>query len=401
MRIVISTLNRNLIGGTEKYLQTLIPGLLGRGHEVGLIYEERFNDGWETIDSRECSLETWCLADLGPAAVLHQVSKWKPDIIYNQGLKDGAFEDGLVTRFPSLLFAHNYYGTCVTGTKCHAFPQARPCERRFGPACLLLHYPRRCGGLNPITTWRLFKHQAGRNVRLTRYGAILVASTHMRREFLRHGLRPDQVCLLPLPSTDDSAAGMPREASDRRSRVLLVGRLTALKGGHYLVEAVAKASGILGRPLTLTVAGDGPERSRLENLAKRFGVATEFAGWVNAARRIEILSEMDLLAVPSLWPEPFGLVGVEAGALGVPAVGYAVGGILDWLIPGQTGEVAPGDPPTVDGLSAAIARALADPGHYRELCRGARLFSRHFNIEPHLTKLEQIMRDTPGPLGPG
>lgn len=393
MRIIISTFHRNLIGGTEKYLQTLIPGLLSRGHEVGLIHEERFNSALEAVDSMESSVETWCLADLGPAAVLRSVSERKPDIVYNQGLRGGDFEDALVSKFPSLLFAHNYYGTCATGTKCHAFPRMRPCERQFGRTCLLLHYPRRCGGLNPVTTWRLFKQQAGRNARLSRYQAILVASTHMRREFLRHGLRPDQVCLLPLPSTDASISAMPCEPSDRRSRVLLIGRLTLVKGGHYLVEAVAKASAMLGRPLTLTIAGDGPEQFRLEDLAKRLGVAIEFVGWVNTLRKSDLLREMDLLAVPSLWPEPFGLVGVEAAALGVPAVGYAVGGILDWLIPGQTGELAPGDPPTVDGLAAAIARALSESSHYQELCRGARLFSRRFSIEVHLTRLEQMMRD--------
>ena len=97
----------------------------------------------------------------------------------------------------------------------------------------------------------------------------------------------------------------------------------------------------------------------------------EFAGWLNTEKKLDLLREADLIAVPSLWPEPFGLVGIEAGCYGVPAVGFAVGGIPDWLIPGQTGELAPGDPPTAAGLSEAIVRALADPSHYRRLSAGA------------------------------
>ena len=103
------------------------------------------------------------------------------------------------------------------------------------------------------------------------------------------------------------------------------------------------------------------------------------------------MRQADLLAVPSLWPEPFGLVGIEAGCFGLPAVGYAVGGIPDWLIPGQTGELAPGDPPTVEGLAEAMARALADPEHHARLSRGAWELSKQFDTPRHLAMLEPIL----------
>ncbi|HEV3331393.1 MAG TPA: glycosyltransferase, partial [Bryobacteraceae bacterium] len=117
--------------------------------------------------------------------------------------------------------------------------------------------------------------------------------------------------------------------------------------------------------------------------------------------KAELLAATDLLAVPSLWPEPFGLVGIEAGAWGVPAVGYAVGGIPDWLIPGETGELAPGDPPTVAGLADAIVRALESAAHHAELQRGARQLARRFTLEAHLTKLElALMHGRTTPLMP-
>jgi glycosyltransferase involved in cell wall biosynthesis len=100
-----------------------------------------------------------------------------------------------------------------------------------------------------------------------------------------------------------------------------------------------------------------------------------------------------------LWPEPFGLVGIEAGCLGVPAVGYAVGGIPDWLIAGESGELAPGDPPTVDGLAEAMVRALASPEHYARLCQGAWKLAQRFTLESHLDQLEPILLE-PGLLEP-
>ena len=66
----------------------------------------------------------------------------------------------------------------------------------------------------------------------------------------------------------------------------------------------------------------------------------------------------DLLVVPSLWPEPFGLVGLEAARHRLPVAAFAVGGIPDWLRPGVNGYLAPGDPPTPGGLADAIIACL-------------------------------------------
>lgn len=388
MRVLITTFHRNVIGGTEKYLQALIPGLIQRGHQAALLHEEPFDPSRESITPSDHPVPAYCLAEEGLISALRSVSEWKPDVVYNQGLQASDLEGALIDAYPTVLFAHGYYGTCATGHKCHAFPGYQPCTRRFGPACLVLHYPRRCGGLHPGRAWQIYRVQSQRNARLKDFESILVASHHMRTEYLRHGVSPDRICIAPLPLADNEVELPPFHPRPPGGRILLMGRLTKAKGGRHLIQAVARASQKLGQALTLTVAGDGPERARLEDDARRFQVAAEFVGWIDAGRKTEVLGETDLLAVPSLWPEPFGLVGIEAGVFGVPAVGYAVGGIPDWLIPGQTGELAPGDPPTVGGLADAIVRALENPEHHADLQRGARQLARRFTLDAHLTKLE-------------
>jgi glycosyltransferase involved in cell wall biosynthesis len=387
MRILISTWQRNLVGGTEKYLQALLPALMNRGHEVRLVYEEPVNLAKETIDAANSGLVAYCLKELGLDALMRSVAQWKPDIVYSQGLDNADLEDALLDNFPTVLFAHNYYGTCGTGTKCHAFPQIQPCKRHFGPACLLLHYPRRCGGLSPFTMWRTYRRQVQRHSRLADYRAVLVASTHMYREYLRHGIRADQLHLAPHATTSGTSQAPP-ESRIPRGRILMIGRLTDIKGAHYLVRAISQASSRMGQPLTLTIAGDGPERPGLEDLARRLEVTAEFTGWVDSQKIKSLLRATDVLAVPSLWPEPFALVGLEAAYMGVPAVGYAVGGIPDWLIPGETGELSSGDPPTVQGLADAIVRAFGNVEHYARLCRGAWQLSNRFTLEAHLSTLE-------------
>jgi glycosyltransferase involved in cell wall biosynthesis len=170
-----------------------------------------------------------------------------------------------------------------------------------------------------------------------------------------------------------------------------MGRLTDIKGAEYLVRATAQAARELDRSLTLTIAGDGPELSRVLRVAQALGVSISHVGWVRGIDKARLLRHADLLVVPSVWPEPFGLVGIEAGLQAVPAAAFGVGGIPDWLIPGVTGELAPADPPSPEGLAAAIVRALADRDHYQKLSRGAREMALQFTIEGHLDRLEPIL----------
>lgn len=390
MRIVVANWSRNIVGGAEKYLQAIMPSLAARGHDLAFLHELTPHPSSESIDVPEYPIPFWNVAELGIDTAIRALERWRPDVVYAHGLESSELEAALVRTYPTVLFAHNYYGTCGTGTKSYAFPQLRPCGRRFGPMCAVLHYPRRCGGLNPLVTSRLFRRQMQRNSALPHFRTIIVASQHMYEEFSQHLLTQENLHLILLPSTDVTPSSSPPAPKVPQRRVLMVGRLTNLKGGHYLIQALACASRNLGT-LSLTIAGQGPERENLQELAVKYQVPVEFIDWVATPEKLELMRQADLLAVPSLWPEPFGLVGIEAGCIGLPAVGYAVGGITDWLIPGHSGELASGDPPSVAGLAEAIGRALADPEHYSRLCRGAWEVAKGFNLEAHLGKLDQIL----------
>ena len=393
MRILIATTHRNFVGGVEKYLQAIIPALVIRGHEIALVFENSFDPALETIDPPELNLVAWCLRESGPQSILQSLAAWKPDLVFSNGLEAAHFQTALLDSYPTVLYAHNYLGTCATGQKCHAFPTPRPCTRQFGPACLVLHYPRRCGGLNPLTMWKMFERSAEMNRHLPKYEAVLVASRHMRDEFRKHGVPEDRAHLVSLPNRPIDGLSHVRTAPN--GRLLFIGRLTKLKGVSHLLRAIPIAAQKLGRSLTLTIAGDGPERESLQASARELGVAANFIGWIEGSQITGLMQDSDLLAVPSLWPEPFGLVGIEAGACGLPAVAYRVGGIPDWLSAGGSGELAPGDPPTVEGLADAIHRALADPSHYAQLSRSAFEVACRFTLERHVSRLEEIFRAVP------
>jgi glycosyltransferase involved in cell wall biosynthesis len=120
-------------------------------------------------------------------------------------------------------------------------------------------------------------------------------------------------------------------------------------------------------------------------------VSIVFTGWCDEARMVSLMRASRLLVVPSVWPEPFGSVGMSAAKHGVPAAAFAVGGIPQWLHDGVNGHLASGSPPRADGLAAAIVRCLEDPRHYDELSRGARRLAATFTMERHLPALIGIL----------
>src|SRR5690606_6979050 len=80
----------------------------------------------------------------------------------------------------------------------------------------------------------------------------------------------------------------------------------------------------------------------------------ELREWVDRASVRAIYSGATVLAFPSLWPETLGIVGLEALACGVPVVASDIGGVREWLRPGETGiPVPPGD-------AGALAAGLHD-----------------------------------------
>jgi glycosyltransferase involved in cell wall biosynthesis len=140
----------------------------------------------------------------------------------------------------------------------------------------------------------------------------------------------------------------------------------------------------------LIMAGDGPRKESWRELASSLRVPTEFTGWVDIDDRPRVYGRATLMAVPSLWPEPFGLVGLEAGHLGLPSVAFDVGGIREWLRHGSNGLlVAPADGD--QGLGRAIAAVLNSPAERERMGREAFDLSQEMSLAAHVDRLESIL----------
>lgn len=130
----------------------------------------------------------------------------------------------------------------------------------------------------------------------------------------------------------------------RAKNILYIGRLEKRKGVKYLLEAFAILRQVHPE-YTLTIAGDGPDRDKLEYFAKDNKIShVNFLGYIDEATKLRLLHEADVFCSPALYGESFGIVLLEAMASGCVTVagnnsGYE--GVLRGL--GQISIVNPKD----------------------------------------------------------
>jgi len=255
--------------------------------------------------------------------------------------------------------------------------------RMAGKRCVVsLHVV--CGGEN-----------TPRRIRKVRLAAslcdrIVVVSEYQRRAMMRSGIPREKITVIPCGVPVPDLLRDARPAARERLRVpadafviATVARLDASKGVADLIEAASRLPQGAEKILLL-IAGDGPERANLERLAATgLSGRYRFLGHVTGAEAIgDVYRASDLFVLPSR-NETFGQVFAEAGAFGLPCVGYAVGGVPETVVAGATGLLlAPGD---IGGLVNAIASLRADPRRRADMGRRAWAHTRIKFTIPRMT----------------
>jgi len=389
MRILFANDGIGDAGGVQQYLVAAMSGLVARGHELGsLHYSRKTQSG---IALTLVSIPHFGVMDTGLDRTIADITAWAPQVCFSHNMGKLDVERRLLNEWPVVKLMHGYFGTCIGGQKMFSLPSPKPCGRQFGKTCLAFYFPRGCGQRSLSTLvahYRWAKHQ---NNLFQYYAAVIVASEHMKREYINNGMNEEKIHVNPLFPTPLLSKIEPFQPDPGERRVLFLGRMTKLKGGDFLIHAVAEASQRIGHDIHLVMAGEGPQRPSWERLAQRLRISCTFTGWVTGEKHLQLLSEATLLAVPSLWPEPFGLVGLEAARVGVPAIAFDVGGIREWLRDGVNGYLVPGNPPNYRALAGGLVKAFTQPEKLMSMRRMGREVALEMSLERHLDKLEDVL----------
>ena len=385
MRILIVHEAASGAGGVETYLSALMPALAARGHHVALLhYHSRSQEGpTSLLDAGRFSAS---VVDDGLEHALCKVREWQPDVCFSHNMRPLEVDERLAALYPAVKMLHGYFGTCVSGHKAHAFPKLAPCSRTFGVACLALYAPRRCGQLRPPRMLAQYAWASRQRALFNTYSHVVVASAHMAREYRKHGVRADAVTVAPLFPTAGGPTSM--RPVPAHPSVLFMGRMTNLKGPAVLARAVDEANRLSSRPIRVVFAGDGPEKPALQRLTRDLRIDASFPGWLKGAARSAAFRSATLVAVPSLWPEPFGLAGLEGAAHGVPAVAFDVGGIGEWLRDGESGRMVRERDPRAFGR--VLAELCSASREVERLGEGAQRVARTLSLDAHVGTLERV-----------
>jgi glycosyltransferase involved in cell wall biosynthesis len=202
---------------------------------------------------------------------------------------------------------------------------------------------------------------------------VLVTGTLARNSMIARGAPPARVHVfantIDVEELGERADRLAERRSEMRSElaaevddvvVLSAARLVPEKGLDVLVRALADAN---DPRLLLLLAGDGPERVRLERLVAELGVRAVFAGDIEWEKLVQLYVAADVFALLSA-REPWAVVVNEAAACGLPLVlSDRVGAAHDLLVDGQNGFLVPaGD---VDAAARALRALASDPAMRR------------------------------------
>lgn len=154
-------------------------------------------------------------------------------------------------------------------------------------------------------------------------------------------------------------AMIPDELLPGEPRILFVGRIEWEKGVFTALDAFAAIAADLPHA-RLRIVGTGTQVEAVNHAIERANLVDriEVLGHVDHERLLQVYASSDLILAPSSY-EPFGLVALEAAALGVPLIAGRTGGLAEFVEPGRTGSLVPPADPAA--LADAIRGVLADP----------------------------------------
>lgn len=315
------------IGGLEVYVARLSERLCGQSHTTLIVANDLADPGATPYEVRHIPgfASRTGLGELeAEEKVLNIAANFQPDIVVSHNTANPRLLTALDSLYPTVEFIHVFL--CAGGK---LFRRGdRVCTHTVGPRCLVDWYVKRCGSVkSPQVAWETYRRATMHIEALKTLTGIVVGSDFMRQYLIGEGVPEDKIFI------SDNTIGIPQEQPVRRSsesdkNILFVGRVAYNKGVQYAIRALT----ILDESFRLTVVGDGYYLDALKQMAVSLGVEkrVDFAGFLHGADLEEAYRRATVAVVPSIWPEPVGLVVPEPRGRGLPVVAFDVGALGEW-----------------------------------------------------------------------
>jgi glycosyltransferase involved in cell wall biosynthesis len=374
------------MAGAEVNLQLTAAELKNRGHIIAILHGPSTGKG--ELKWRELFNERFALTTGNNISVTREaLGAFEPDAVYVHKISDRNVLDTLVqSEVPVVRMVHDHDLYCMRSYK--YFPLTRTvCTRAAGWRCIFpcgaVLARNRSGGF-PLkwVSYRERKIEIGLNRQFER---IIVATDYMRQELLRNGFDGKRIEVhSPVPRAGDA---LKAASFSDRNLIIYSGQIIRGKGVDVLLESLGRVRA----PFECLIFGEGNHREYCEQLSDKLGLAARvhFKGYVPPGELECFYAEASLAVVSSVWPEPFGAVGLEAMRHGLPVVAFDAGGINEWLFHDENGFLVP----WMDQVefAARIDQLLTNKALARQLgARGKQVAGERFGFEEYISGLEDM-----------
>lgn len=223
----------------------------------------------------------------------------------------------------------------------------------------------------------------------------LCSTSHvMAQEMVHHLELGKTIEVIPF-GVDVSQFAPPAEAMNHSEKIVfgVAKYLQPVYGLDLLLKAFAQLEKLAPGRALLRIAGDGPERFRLQALASRLGVdgQVEWLGEMPNAEIARFYQNLDVVVVPSR-QESFGVTAVEGSACARPIIASRVGGLPEVVIDGETGRMV--DPENIEKLRDAMKWMIDHPEERERMGRAGREFVlKNYAWSENVTQMERLYRE--------
>lgn len=313
-------------GGLERFVYNFSLELLAEGHDTVITALEAEETDWgkQAVPFIHVgSMDKWEA----------RIREYRPDlIIWHQSSRSSEMVLRLAGAYP--IFATVHAPVCPAGGRLFR-DKDEICCKPGGLGCLPRWYMRKCGSsTSPKAALQ----------GLVQYNSAIRALKACRRIYtvsksLKDFLVIDGIAEKNIIIFDNTLGGLARFYPElapiapdvKELKLLYIGRLVYTKGVQYFLQSI-RLLRERGIEATGTVVGDGWYSGKLKTLAEELGIAdsVRFVGKVAGHEVNRWYEHSDVAVVPSIWPEPAGLVVPEARALGKPVVVFDSGGLPEW-----------------------------------------------------------------------
>jgi glycosyltransferase involved in cell wall biosynthesis len=304
-------------------------------------------------------------------------------------LHEGEIVLDLKDQCPTVYTAHNHHPYCPSGSK-YLPHYAAVCDRKMSViGCTWGHLIDGCGSRRPQKIISNFKRAYSALDVLKKLKITVIAnSDYVRSQLIANGLPESQAVTLRCGIAAPQSNHIPlNESIHNQQRILFAGRIVPEKGLDWLLRTMP----LLDPCIHLDIAGEGWAMPQVRKLAEDLNIGDRLTwhGWCQSEKLEELYRQSFAVIFPSVWPEPAGLVTLEAYARFRPVIASKVGGIPEHVQDGKTGILV--EPNNRQALAAAITDLAHDFDKAREIgIAGNNLFHSEFTLAIHAKRLQEI-----------